>query len=77
MDGCRVLLTDPELRKEVNYQTLATGWKGEWKCKECKPGFFQNSINNEYCKPMISEFLNLNDNNDASNKEKLKECLQG
>jgi len=88
MNGCRVLSTNWKLRN-ANGITKATenisnrlddgDWDGEWRCAECKPGYFQKSVANEYCAPLLTAGINADHITSElltpENKKSLEECL--
>jgi hypothetical protein len=78
MNGCRILETDYTLRDRVEDDTEDT-WEGEWRCAQCKPGWYQASVANEYCKPMLSNTVDVNQslaNLTQENRERLEECFR-
>jgi len=78
MNGCRILDTDYTLRDRVEDDTEDT-WEGEWRCAQCKPGWYQASVANEYCKPMLSNTVDVNQslaNLSTENRERLEECFR-
>jgi hypothetical protein len=85
MDGCRVLSTNVVLR-DLNAiepsNASAESWDGEWRCAECKPGYFQKSVMNEYCAPLLTAEMDRKkvmfqvNQHQETNQQRLKECLE-
>jgi len=78
MNGCRILSTDFTLRDRVEDDT-EDSWEGEWRCAQCKAGFYQASIANEYCKPMLTNNIDVTQslaNLSDDNRARLEECFR-
>lgn len=78
MNGCRILETDYTLRDRVEDATEET-WEGEWRCAQCKPGWYQASVANEYCKPMLTNNPSVQQdltNLTQQNRLNLEECFR-
>jgi len=67
MKGCRILISDHTQRGEDDYE-------GDWRCGECKTGFYQKSVNNEFCAPTVSGNVESDNSDDQKNRDRLKNC---
>lgn len=79
MNGCRILETDYTKRDAVEDPNANSDWEGEWRCAQCKPGFYQASIANEYCKEMLTNEVNVDvdlTTLSAQNRLALEECFR-